>query len=63
MHAVVPPFVFLEAKNAPGTSQSEIFHGHLEGKRADAGGQGGDRSEQSEVSVCFSSFISGNMLH
>ena len=33
VHAVVPAVVLLEAKNAPGTSQSEIFHGHMEGKR------------------------------
>ena len=54
MHAVVPPFVFLEAKNAPGTGQSEIFHGHLEGQRAEAGGQRSDRSEQSEVNGSLS---------
>ena len=39
VHAVVPPAVLSEAKNAPGTSQSEVFHGHMEGKRAEADGQ------------------------
>ena len=54
MHAVVPPVVLLEAKNGPGTSQSEIFHGHMEGKRVEAGGQRSDRSEQSEVNGSLS---------
>ena len=49
VHAVVPPAVLLEAKNAPGTSQSEVFHGHMEGKRAEADGQRSDRSQQSDV--------------
>ena len=38
LHAVVPPVVLLEGKNAPGTSQSEVFHGHMEEERADADG-------------------------
>ena len=54
MHAVVPPAVLLEAKNAPGTSQSEIFHGHMEGKRVEAGERRSDRSEQSEVNGSLS---------
>ena len=54
MHAVVPPVVLLEAKDAPGPSQSEIFHGHLEGKRVEAGEQRSDRSEQSEVNGSLS---------
>ena len=54
VHAVVPPVVLLEAKNAPGTSQSEVLHGHLEGKRVEAGGQRSDRSEQSEVNGSLS---------
>ena len=29
VHAVVPPAVLLDAKNAPGTSQSEVFHGRM----------------------------------
>ena len=32
LHAVVPPVVLLEAKNAPGTSQSEAFMGTLSEK-------------------------------
>ena len=54
VHAVVPPFVLLEAKNAPGTSQSGIFHGHMEGKRVEAGERRSDRSEQSEVNGSLS---------
>ena len=54
VHAVVPPVMLLEAKNAPGTSQSEIFHGHLEGKRAEADGQRSDRNQQSGVKGSFS---------
>ena len=54
MYEAVPPVEFSEAENAPGTSQSEIFHGHLEGKRAEAGGQRSDRSEQSEVNGSLS---------
>ena len=44
VHAVVPPVVLLEAKNAPGTSQSEALHGHMEGKRAEPDGQRSNRS-------------------
>ena len=54
MHAVVNPVVLLEAKHGPGTSQSEIFHGHLEGKRVGAGEQRSDRSEQNEVNCYLS---------
>ena len=54
VHAVVPPVVLVEAKNAPGPSQSEIFHGHLEGKRVEADGQRSDRSEQREVNGSLS---------
>ena len=46
VHEVVHPVALLEAKNAPGTSQSETIHWYLEGKRVEAGGQGRDRSEQ-----------------
>ena len=49
MHAVVPPVGLLEATNAPGTGESDIFHGEKEGKRARLEGQRSDRSEQSEV--------------
>ena len=49
VHAVVPPVVLLEDKKAPCTSQSEIFHGHMEGNRVEADGQRSDRSQQSEV--------------
>ena len=49
VHAVVPPVVLLEAKNAPGMSQSEIFHGDMEGKRAEPDRERSDRSEQMEV--------------
>ena len=52
--AVVRPVGLLEAENAPGTSQSEIFHGRMEGKRAEPDGQRSDRSEQSEVNGSFS---------
>ena len=54
VHAVVPPVVLLEAKDAAGTCQSEIFHGHLEGKRVEAGERRSDRSEQSEVNGSLS---------
>ena len=54
VHAVVPPVVLSEAKNAPGTSQSEVFHGHMEGKRAEADGQRSDRSQQSDVNASVS---------
>ena len=43
VHAVVPPVVLLEAKNAPGTSQSEAFMGIWRGKepnRTDKGAIG-----------------------
>ena len=53
VHAVVPPAVLLEAKNAPGTSQSEALHGHMEGKRAEPDGQRSNRSQQSEVNGSF----------
>ena len=33
VHEDVFPVGFMEAKNAPGTSESEIFHGHMEGKK------------------------------
>ena len=49
MHAVVPPVGLLEATNAPGTGESDIFHGEKEGKRARLEGQRSDRGEQSEV--------------
>ena len=54
VHAVVPPVVLSEAENAPGTSQSEVFHGHIERKRAEADGQRTDRSQQSEVNCSLS---------
>ena len=54
MHAVVPPVGLLEATNAPGTGESDIFHGEREGKRARLKGQRSDRSEQSEVNGSFS---------
>ena len=54
VHAVVPPVVLLEATNAPGTGESDIFYGHMEGKRAEPEGQRSDRSEQSEVIGSFS---------
>ena len=57
VHAVVLPVVLLEANNAPCTSQSEIFHGHDEGKRAEADGQNSNRNEQSEVDGSFSSAL------
>ena len=53
VHAVVVPALHLEAKNAPGTSQSEIFHGHMEGKRGEVNGQRSDRSQQREVNGSF----------
>ena len=52
-HVFVPSVGLLEAKNAPGASQSEIFNLHMEGKRVEAGGQKSDRSQQSEVDVFF----------
>ena len=53
VHAVVPPVVLLEAKNAPGTSQSEAFHGHMDGNKAETDGQRCNRSQQSEVNASF----------
>ena len=53
VHAVVPPVVLLEAKDAPGRGQSEVFHGHMEGKRAEPDGQRSNRSQQSEVNGSF----------
>ena len=53
MNAVVPPLVLLEAKNAPGTSQGEIFMGHMEGKRTEPDGQRSNSSQQSEVNGSF----------
>ena len=53
VHAVPPPVVLLEGKNAPGTSQSETFHVHMEGKRAEPDEHMSDRSEQSEVNGYF----------
>ena len=53
VHAVVPPVVLLEAKNAPDTGQSKIFHGHMEGKRAEPDGQRSNRSQQTEVNGSF----------
>ena len=53
VHAAVPPVGLSEATDAPGTGESEIFHGHMEGKRAEPDGQGSDRSQQSEVSGPF----------
>ena len=46
VHEVVSPARLLEAKKAPGTSESETFHGHMEGQRAEPDGQMSDRSEQ-----------------
>ena len=47
MHAVVPPVGLLEASNAPGTCESEIFHGHIEGKEIDWMDKESDMGEQS----------------
>ena len=53
MHAVVSPVVLLESKQAPGTNQSEIFHGHIEGKELDWSDKESDRGGQSEANGCF----------
>ena len=53
VHTIVPPVGSREAKNALSTSQSEIFHGHMEGERAESDGERSDRSEQREVDVSF----------
>ena len=53
VHAVVPPVGLLEAKNAPGTGESEIFHGEMDGNRARLEGQRSNRSHQSEVNGSF----------
>ena len=55
VHEVVSPGGLLEAENAPGTSESEIFHRHMEGKKPKPEGQRSDKSEQSEVNGCFTS--------
>ena len=54
VHAVVPPVGLLEATNAPGTCESEIFHGHIEGKELDWRDKESDRGEQSEANGSFS---------
>ena len=46
---IASPIGFLEVINAPSTSESEIFHGHIEGKRAEPYRQRSDQSEQDEV--------------
>ena len=55
VHEVVSPGGLLEAENAPGTSESKIFHGCMEGKNLEPEGQRSDKSEQSEVNGCFTS--------
>ena len=49
VHEVVPPVGLLEAENAPGMSESGIFHGCMEGEKPEPDEQRSDRSEQSEV--------------
>ena len=39
VHEVVSPVGLLEAKNAPGTSESQIFHGRMEGKNLNRTGE------------------------
>ena len=53
MHAVVPPVGLLDATNAPSTCESEIFHGHIEGKELDWSDKESDRGGQSEANGCF----------
>ena len=53
VHAVAPTVGISEAQDAPDTRQSDTFHGHAEGKRAESDGQGIDRSAQSKVDYCF----------
>ena len=53
VHEVVSPVRALEAKNAAGTSESESFHGRMEGKQTEPDGQMSDRGEQSEVNGSF----------
>ena len=53
MHEDVSPVGLMEAKNAPGTSESEIVHGDMEGKKTEPDEQRSDRSEQSEVNGSF----------
>jgi hypothetical protein len=57
VHEVVSPVRALEAKNAPGTSESESFHGRMEGKETEPDGQRSARSEQSEVNGCLTSVL------
>ena len=40
VHEVVSPVGLLEAENAPGTSESEIFHGDMERKKPNQTKQG-----------------------
>ena len=47
MHAVVPPLGLLDATNAPGTCESEIFNEHTEGKEIDWMDKESDMGEQS----------------
>ena len=42
MHEAVPPVGLLEAENAPGTSESGIFHGHMDGEQTEPDGQRSD---------------------
>ena len=53
VHAVVPPVGLLDATNAPSTCESEIFHGHIEGKELDWRDKESDRGGQSEANGCF----------
>ena len=57
MHAVVPPVGLLDATNAPSTCESEIFHGHIEGKELDWRDKESDRGEQSEANCSFSDYL------
>ena len=53
VHAVVPPVGLLDATNAPSTCESEIFHGHIDGKELDWRDKESDRGEQSEANGSF----------
>ena len=55
VHEVVSPVGLLEAEFAPGTRESEIFHGRMELKKTELDEQRSDRSEQSEVNGSFTS--------
>ena len=63
MHEVVSSVGLLEAKNGPGTSESKIFHGCMDGEKLEPDEQRSARSEQSEVNGCLTSGLGSKNLY